>query len=214
MSIVSASGRSAARAPVRLRPVGSRGKSATGPATRVPGVGSLAGSDQADVRATARRRLSTPAARRRQLPSPDDWQPRRGLGCACDSAWALPVSAPTVPLVRPLTDQPDRPSVHRVRTRPCQTAVVITRRGRLVLTTVVAAIAAIAGIAGTVWLAGSGPSAAARVLTVERGQTLSQIARTAMPDVSTQEAVLRLELANDLTSSQIHAGQRLTVPTR
>lgn len=94
------------------------------------------------------------------------------------------------------------------RARP--SVLVITRRGRLVGTALATALLVIAGV-GAVAAVASGPVTSAGV-TVQPGQTLSQIAAVSMPKVPTGEAVLRLELTNKLTSSQVHAGQHLTIP--
>lgn len=87
--------------------------------------------------------------------------------------------------------------------------VRITRRGRLALTltTLVAATAASAGIAV------GGPATATPEVTVEEGQTLTSIAEAEMADVPTREAVAQIQLANGLSSSHVHAGQTLTIPT-
>ena len=50
-------------------------------------------------------------------------------------------------------------------------------------------------------------------VTVERGQTLSSIAEAEMAGVPTHEAVTQIQVANDLTSSHVHVGQTLTIPT-
>lgn len=85
----------------------------------------------------------------------------------------------------------------------------LTRRGRLAMTTTTLAVASIAG-AG---MAFGGPSGAAPEVTVERGQTLSSIAEAEMAGVPTREAVTQLQMANGLSSSHVHVGQTLVVPT-
>lgn len=47
---------------------------------------------------------------------------------------------------------------------------------------------------------------------VRSGQTLSQIAVAEMPGVPTAEAVVRIQLANNLPSSHVTAGQVLVIP--
>ena len=54
-----------------------------------------------------------------------------------------------------------------------------------------------------------GPSA---TVTVERGQTLSQLASVHLPQLSIAEGVAQLRLANGLNSSNVEAGQRLVIP--
>lgn len=87
--------------------------------------------------------------------------------------------------------------------------VRITRRGRLALTMTVLAVATVAG-AG---MAFGGPSAATPEVTVEQGQTLTSIAEAEMAGVPTREAVTQLQLANDLSSTHVHVGQSLTIPS-
>jgi LysM repeat protein len=47
---------------------------------------------------------------------------------------------------------------------------------------------------------------------VQSGQTLSEIAATQLPDLPVAEAVAQIQLANDLASDQVHAGQTLRIP--
>lgn len=56
------------------------------------------------------------------------------------------------------------------------------------------------------------PAATVATVTVERGQTLSQLAATHLPQPSIAEGVAQLRLANGLNSSNIEAGQRLVIP--
>ncbi len=56
------------------------------------------------------------------------------------------------------------------------------------------------------------PAATVATVTVERGQTLSQLAATHLPQLSIAEGVAQLRLANGLNSSNIEAGQRLVIP--
>ena len=87
----------------------------------------------------------------------------------------------------------------------------LNRRGRLAVTVVVLA----AVLTLTVVLA-AGSGAAEPVVqstaTVTAGQTLSEVAAAQLPDLPIAEGVARLQLANHLESTQIHAGQRLLVP--
>ncbi|MHA7127096.1 LysM peptidoglycan-binding domain-containing protein [Janibacter indicus] len=84
----------------------------------------------------------------------------------------------------------------------------LTRRGRLAITTTTVLVASIAGAT----MAFGGPAATPQTVTVEPGQTLGQIAATELSDVPTREGVTRIQLANDLPSSHVHAGQTLTIP--
>jgi LysM repeat protein len=91
------------------------------------------------------------------------------------------------------------------------TPLRITRAGRLALTLTVV----VAAIALAVALF-SGGSASATVIdhatTVAPGQTLSEIATQQLPQLSTAEGVAQLRIANNLTGSDIHAGQTLLIP--
>lgn len=85
----------------------------------------------------------------------------------------------------------------------------LTRRGRLAMTTTTLAVATVAG-AG---MAFGGSGGGAPEVTVEQGQTLGSIAEAEMSGVPTREAVMQLQVANGLTSSHVHSGQTLTIPT-
>lgn len=84
----------------------------------------------------------------------------------------------------------------------------ITRRGRLAITTATLLVAGVAGAS----LALGGPAAAPQEVTVEPGQTLSQIAESELAGVSTASAVARIQAANGLPTSHVHAGQMLVIP--
>ena len=86
----------------------------------------------------------------------------------------------------------------------------LTRRGRRAISTSVLAVASIAGAT----FAFAGPAAAPQEITVEPGQTLSQIASSELGGVPTAEAVAQLQIANGLSTNHIPAGQTLTIPTR
>ncbi|MBK9476215.1 MAG: LysM peptidoglycan-binding domain-containing protein [Tetrasphaera sp.] len=58
----------------------------------------------------------------------------------------------------------------------------------------------------------SADAPASHVVTVESGQTLSEIAVRELPGMSVQRAVVALRVANDLSSSQIVPGQQLVIP--
>ena len=86
----------------------------------------------------------------------------------------------------------------------------VTRFGRLLLVLGVVAVAA----ALAVTVLGAGPASATidHTITVTSGDTLSAIAATSSPQVAVAEGVAQIQLANDLSSSQVHAGQRLAIP--
>lgn len=94
---------------------------------------------------------------------------------------------------------------------PGCSAIRFTRRGRLVVT--VAATAVLAALA--VVLAASVDAASPQIdhaTTVLSGQTLSEVAAVQMPSLPIPDAVARIQLANGLNSSQVHAGQSLLIP--
>ena len=126
-------------------------------------------------------------------------------------AWDLSPAPVRVPA------RPARPRLRLVPTGdavPTRTAgpVRLTRAGRLAITlTVAAALLALAFVAF-----GGGASGAATVIdhatTVAEGQTLSQIAATELPTLPVGEAVAQIQLANNLSSAHVHAGQVLVIP--
>ena len=66
-----------------------------------------------------------------------------------------------------------------------------------------------------VWPASSPrPRGEPRTVTVQSGQTLSGVAARELPEVSTAEGVVELQVANGLSSPAIHAGQQLVIPGR
>lgn len=86
----------------------------------------------------------------------------------------------------------------------------LTRFGRLTVTVATLAVVVALGIGLTSQLASA--AVEGRPLTVESGQTLSQIAARELPDVPVLEGVVSLQLANGLSTDQVHAGQQLIVP--
>ncbi len=134
------------------------------------------------------------------------------------SETALP--APRLPHRRPnlaidtTTDQQRRSSLDaptpavaapRVRLR-------LTPRGRLVRSLLVFSVLTLIALAR--W----SPATEADQLTVDRhrvvrpGQTLSQIARAELPQLPIREAVVRLQLANNLAAPEVSVGQTLAIP--
>ena len=107
-----------------------------------------------------------------------------------------PVERPRLVLVPPLAEPSYR----------------LTRRGRLVIAFLVALMIA----ALTVAVAGrmAGAAEPRRVITVQAGQTLSEIAAVELTDLPIRDGVVELQLANGLSTDQIHIGQTLTIPNR
>jgi hypothetical protein len=87
----------------------------------------------------------------------------------------------------------------------------ISRRGRLLITVAVS----IACVSLAVVLATSVGAAAPQIghaITISAGQTLSQVAADQLPSLPVNEAVIRIQLANGLDSSQVQEGQILVIP--
>jgi hypothetical protein len=96
--------------------------------------------------------------------------------------------------------------------RSAQPPLRLTALGRLVVALLVAAVVTVLaiGLAGQLASASGQP----RTITVEWGQTLSGIAARELPDLPISEGVVELQIANALSTSQIHAGQHLVIPAR
>ena len=85
----------------------------------------------------------------------------------------------------------------------------VTRRGWLLLAALVFVIAGALGVFGQ---QGAGAAAPLPVVTVESGQTLSEIAAVQLPGLPLDVAVTRLRVANNLPTADLAVGQRLVVP--
>lgn len=111
-------------------------------------------------------------------------------------------------------DQPARPALHLVPTGPDVDAgrdgVRLTRGGRLALTLVVAVVAVL--LVSGLPRAGAPAHSARRVVTVQAGQTLSHVASRELPDLPIGTAVAEIQLANQLNTAHVHAGQQLVIP--
>ncbi len=96
--------------------------------------------------------------------------------------------------------------------RADQPPLRLTRFGRLVVTLLVSSVLVALGVG----FAGQFASAtdAPRSITVQSGQTQSGIAARELPDLPVSDGVVELQLANSLSTSMIHAGQRLVIPAR
>ena len=113
---------------------------------------------------------------------------------------------------------PARPSRPQLVSVPCGEAVPavvsgplrLTRAGRLAITLTVLLAAVVTSIA----LLSGGASAMAidHSTTVQSGQTLSEVAAQQLPALPVADAVARIQVANDLTSSEVYAGQTLLIP--
>jgi len=116
---------------------------------------------------------------------------------------ALPERAPA----------PSRPRLQLVPTGPDVVGrpVRTSRRGRLARTVGVVLIAAALAWTGVTAVT-AGAAAPQHTVTVEAGQTLSSIAARELPDLPVREGVAQIQLANGLSSSDVHVGQVLQIP--
>jgi hypothetical protein len=48
--------------------------------------------------------------------------------------------------------------------------------------------------------------------TVRSGQNLSEVAAQQLPQLPVADAVARIQVANNLTTNQVHSGQALLIP--
>ncbi|MFC7488282.1 LysM peptidoglycan-binding domain-containing protein [Knoellia sp. CPCC 206453] len=91
-----------------------------------------------------------------------------------------------------------------------QPALRLTRAGRLVLTSAVVLVALL--VAFVALTGGAAASAPAETVTVQQGQTLSEIAAENLTGVSIATGVSMLQDANDLASAQVQVGQAIVIP--
>ncbi len=137
------------------------------------------------------------------------------------AAWELAPVPATSGALRParhlhVVSAPDRVQEGRSgrhSARGAQKGLRLTFAGQIVVA-IVAALLVFALAVAVTRVTGSsaapvGPSA---TVTVERGQTLSQLASVHLPQLSIAEGVAQLRLANGLNSSNVEAGQRLVIP--
>jgi hypothetical protein len=124
-------------------------------------------------------------------------------------AWDVapaPVRVPVRPARPRLVSVPTGAEVPAVPATPLR----LTRAARLALTLTVV-IAAVA-LAIAVFSGGASATVIDHSTTVQSGQTLSEIAVQQLPQLPMAEAVVQIQVANDLTGSNVHAGQTLLIP--
>ena len=95
---------------------------------------------------------------------------------------------------------------------PVRVALRINRRGRLLITLTALAAATTLGLTVATSVMASGPQID-HATTVSAGQTLSEVAAAQLPGLPINEGVARIQLANSLNTSQVHAGQSLLIPS-
>jgi LysM repeat protein len=128
------------------------------------------------------------------------------------AAWDLNATPARVPA------RPTRPRLVLVPTgeavvAPAKGPLRLTRAGRLTITLALTALLLGAALLALVTTAGATTAPHAdHAVTVVEGQTLSEVAVRELPGLPVAEAVAQLQLANNLPSAQVHAGQVLVVP--
>ncbi|MCK0114157.1 LysM peptidoglycan-binding domain-containing protein [Ornithinimicrobium sp. F0845] len=88
--------------------------------------------------------------------------------------------------------------------------LVLTRRGRLAVTLTVATVLVLAVVAALGMLPAT--ASAGHTVTVQPGDTLSQIAVSELPELPMDRAIVQIQLANDLNTLHIQAGMELAIP--
>lgn len=86
----------------------------------------------------------------------------------------------------------------------------LTARGRLVLLVLAAVV--LAGVLGLRATGGAGATEPAHTVTVDSGQTLSEIAAAELPDLSVDQGIVAIQVANRLSTARVSAGQQLVIP--
>ncbi|WP_298885657.1 LysM peptidoglycan-binding domain-containing protein [uncultured Serinicoccus sp.] len=119
--------------------------------------------------------------------------------------------APRRPTHLRLVGEDDRRPSRAVRRRLRAGRLHLTRRGRLAVTATTGLV-----LAAVIWsMVGLlGPAGASTSVTVERGETLSQIASEQLPELPLSRAVTAIQRANSLSTTSIAAGQELVIPGR
>jgi len=113
---------------------------------------------------------------------------------------------------------PRGPLRPRLTSVPCGDAAVarpaapvrITRAGRLAITLTVALALVVLAVA--LFPGGASGTVIDHSTTVQSGQTLSEVAAHELPQLPMADAVARIQVANNLTSPEVHAGQSLLIP--
>ena len=188
--------------------------------------------------ATSRRRNGAAGQRTRHLtvvppPQPSKAAPPAATGAAPTQGHAVPPQArraQTVPpqaagspVKRPGAARAGAAPLETAHTRPVRTRVRLTRRGRIVVATLITAgvvlVAALAWLAGTTRAeaAGSGSPASAvyhslRSVVVQPGESLWTIATQADPAGDPRAVMQEIIDINALHGTSVQPGQRLWLP--
>ena len=59
---------------------------------------------------------------------------------------------------------------------------------------------------------GAGAAEPLQTVTVAPGQTLSEVALAELPELSISQGILAIQIANQLSTAQVSAGQQLVIP--
>ena len=113
---------------------------------------------------------------------------------------------------------PVRPARPRLVAVPCGDDLAqratgprrLTRAGRLAITLTVVGL--LVAVAVAVMPGASSTTVVDHSTTVRPGQTLSEIAARQLPQLPVADAVARIQVANNLTTNQVHSGQALLIP--
>jgi len=97
----------------------------------------------------------------------------------------------------------------------------ITRRGRAVLTLLVAiplaiaaAVTGIGALGAAAGTPGAGSGATFQYVTVESGESLWQVAEAVAPKADPRDVVADIVSLNNLSSGEVQPGQRLAIPAQ
>ncbi|YAL84344.1 LysM peptidoglycan-binding domain-containing protein [Dermacoccaceae bacterium W4C1] len=118
---------------------------------------------------------------------------------------------PTGPFGRPQRSRHLRsvPTGAQVSPAPAGSAVRLTVRGRRLMVTL--ALLTLLAV-GTAVAAFAGGGTSEHTITVQPGQTLSEVAAQELPDLAISTGVSQIQLANSLDSLHVSAGQKLVIP--
>lgn len=104
------------------------------------------------------------------------------------------------------------PAVAASHGAPEVSTATATYRRRRALVAVLALFVVLMGALLAARATAAGVEQDAGVVTVQTGESLSEIAAREMPDVRVAEAVALIERANNLGSTHVDAGEKLTIP--
>ena len=141
-----------------------------------------------------------------QTPTQEDTMSAVAVLDGTTNGYAVPRPVPRHVVPPRLILVPTGESVREV----AQPALRLTRTGRQVLLGAVVLAALV--VAFFAFTGGAAASAPAETVTVQQGQTLSQIAAEHLSGVSIATGVAELQAANDLASAQVQAGQTIVIP--